>query len=82
MKESSKRLTNFTIFLKEVILTENGENKYHYVTLQNYQASLNALLNNYGNSISKINESVEGRFSKLQNSPIFNNLSIILDQLF
>ena len=29
--------------------------------------------------ISKINESVEGRFSELQNSPIFANLPIILD---
>ena len=29
--------------------------------------------------ISKINESVEGRFSELQNSHIFANLPIILD---
>ena len=29
--------------------------------------------------ISKINESVEGRFSELQNSPIFANLPLILD---
>ena len=39
---------------------ENGEYKYQDVTLQNYQASLNALSNNYKECISKINQSVEG----------------------
>ena len=33
--EISKRLTNFTKFLKEVTLTENGEYKYQDGTLQN-----------------------------------------------
>ena len=79
LDESSKQLTNFTKFLKEVTLTENGEYKYQDVTLQNYQASLNALSNNYKEFISKINEGVEGRFSELQNSPIFANLPIIFD---
>ena len=79
LDESSKRLTNFTKFLKEVTLTENGEYKYQDVTLQNYQASLNALWDNYKEFISKINESVERRFSELRNSPIFANLPIILD---
>ena len=49
LDESSKRLTNFMKFLKEVTLTEIGEHKYHDVTLQNYQASLNALSNNSNN---------------------------------
>ena len=31
-------------FVKEVTLAENGESKYQDVTLQNQQASLNALL--------------------------------------
>ena len=44
LDESSKRLTNFTKFVKEVALAENGESKYQDVTLQNQQASLNALL--------------------------------------
>ena len=44
LDESSKRLTNFTKFVKEVTLAENGESKYQDVTLQNQQASLNALL--------------------------------------
>ena len=79
LDESSKRLTNFTKFLKEVTLKENGEYKYRDVTLQNYQASLNALSDNYKEFISKINENVEGRFSELRNSPIFANLPIILD---
>ena len=47
LDESSKRLTNFTKFLKEVTLLEKREYKYLNVTLQNYQASLNALSNNY-----------------------------------
>ena len=64
--ESSKRLTNFAEFRKEVNLTGNGEYKYQDVTLQNYQASLNALSNNYKEFISKVNESVERRFSELQ----------------
>ena len=45
--------------LKEVTLTENGEYKYQDITLHNYQASLNALSNNYKEFISKINKSVE-----------------------
>ena len=45
--------------LKEVTLTENGEYKYQDITLQNYQASLNTLSNNYKEFISKINKSVE-----------------------
>ena len=44
LDESSKRLTNFTKFVKEVTFAENGESKYQDVTLQNQQASLNALL--------------------------------------
>ena len=79
LDESSKRLTNFAKFQKEVNLTGNGVFKYQDVTLQNYQASLNALSNNYKEFISKVNESVERRFSELQNSPIFANLPIVLD---
>ena len=44
LDESSKRLTNFMKFVKEVTLAENGESNYQDVTLQNQQASLNALL--------------------------------------
>ena len=62
LNESSKGLTSFTKFLKEVTLTENEEYKYQYVTLQSYQASLNAPLNNLKDFISKINESVKGIF--------------------
>ena len=60
-------------------MTENGEYKYQDITLQNYQASLNTLSNNYKEFISKINKSVELRFSELQNSPIFANLPVILE---
>ena len=49
-------------------MTENGE----------YQANLNAFSNAFKEFISKINESVEGRF-ELQNRAIFANLPIILD---
>ena len=45
--------------------------------LQNYQAQVNALSNNYRNS-----KEVSKEDFQLQNSPIFNNLPIILDQLF
>ena len=79
LDESSKWLTSFTKILKEVTLTENGEYKYQDITLHNYQASLNALSNNYKEFISKINKSVEWRFSGLQNSPIFANLPVILE---
>ena len=79
LDKSSKQLTNFTKFLREIILTDNGENKYQDVTLHNYQVSLNALSNTCKEFISKINESAKGRFSELQNSPIFANLPIVSD---
>ena len=65
MKVVNNLYTNFTKFLEEVTFMENGEYKYQDVTLQNYQASLNALSNNYKECISKINQSVEGWFSEL-----------------
>lgn len=46
LDESSKQLNNFTKFLKEVSLTNNGEYKHQNVTFQNYRASLNALSKN------------------------------------
>ena len=51
--------------------------QYQLVILQNYQARVNALSNNYRNS-----KEVSKEDFQLQNSPIFNNLPIILDQLF
>ena len=74
LDENIKQLTNFMEFLKEVTLAENGE-----YTVENYQASLNALSSNYKEFISKINECVEGRFSELQISSIFASLPCILD---
>ena len=71
--ESSKRLTNLRKFLKKVTLTENGEYKHQDATLQNYQASLNALSSNYIEFISKINEGVEGKTLKICLGNSLNN---------
>ena len=74
-----KSTYHFTRFLKEVTLTDSGEYNDQYVTLQDYQASLNAFSKNYRKFISKVNGSAAGRFSELQKSAIFTNLAIILD---
>ena len=73
---SSKRLTNFAKFLKKVTLTDNGEYEQQVVTRQNYQLCFKTLSSDYKKFIFKINETVKGIFSELENIPIFTNVPI------
>ena len=52
---------------------------YQNVKLKMFDASLRKIHSTYKDMISKVSESVEGRFEEFRESPVFSNLPIILD---
>ena len=76
--EENPTLTHYNRLLKEV-KEENGVYSYQGITIRNYVASKNAVSKSYSNIITNVTENMELRFQDLTASPIFSNLTRILD---
>ena len=76
LDENATRLTNFTELLKDVVVSDNGK-IFQDIKLLNFYTSSNAVKKSYDEMISKLNLKMEERFSELQTSRVFKNLSSI-----
>ena len=72
-------LTNYTKFLGDVEVDQDGKHLYQNVKLKKYNRTKNGVKQHYKETVANICTSVEERFQGILHSPIFKNIETILD---
>ena len=76
---STRRLTNYTKFLGDLVRNEEGEVGYQSIQLKNFDASQVSLESSFADIVAKVSSSVEKRFSDIKSNPLYNSLVTLLD---
>ena len=75
LDKKQKGITHFTLLLSKVEL-KDGKHYYQDIKLPKYEQAMN---NHYRKTIVSISENKESRFEDLKQSPVFENVVLLLE---